>query len=258
MTTKTIPLLFAVLSTSSCSLLISDKKDPPSHSISPYKAEYAMSDKSGTYIVKRESGLSSQKKSFVVKESILPRGGDPNKVLEKVVAISKLGQIDKLPLFRPEAAQYSVWFDGKKYFSETKIDEEKKVMRVKLVSSEKQWSGTRTFPFPQGTGVFCYFLQVIECAGHTGFIKEAIRRKKGQMTFHVIWEGYPYIQEQYLNIPDELFSEARLSYDEGGLDGDHRFSLDIAGQTIFYFVDKAGHMTRKLWISQGYSLLMKK
>ena len=248
-------LSLAALYATSCSLLIA-KKHPKI--TPPYKAEYALSDKTGTYVVKREAGLGSQKQSFVVKESILPEGEGPEQALEKVVAISKLDQRNQISLFRPTVAQYSVWFDGKKYFSETKVDEDKKVMRVKLISSEKQWSGTREFPLPKSPGLFCYFLQIIECANYTGFIREAIRRETGQMNFHVIWEGYPYFQEQYLDVPDEPFSEARLSYDSTTTKGEHRFSLDIAGQVIFYFVDDAGYMTRKLWISQGYSLLMKK
>ena len=97
---------------------------------------------------------------------------------------------------------------------------------------------------------------MIECAGHTGFIEKAIGQKAGRMRFHLIWEGYPYVGEQYL-IPDGPIVQAELSYD-GEFEGkEHRFALSFGDQVIFYFVGPKGKMSRKLWVAQGLTLLKK-
>ena len=206
---------------------------------------------------KEEVGLGSEGNSFVVKEKTLPENRDEGEMLEKVISISRPGTMKDISLFRPEASQYSVWLDGKRYFSETRFDEKKKGNDCEnALSLRNSGQAHERFPFPEGTGVFCYFLQVIECANYTGFIKKAIEKKAGQMNFHLIWEGHPYIGQQYL-VPDELFTRARLSFDGGMAGEEHRFSLAFGDQMLFYFVNNDGQMTRKLWISEGLSFLMR-
>ncbi len=244
----------------SCTLLNNQKKDSKDIFTSKgysYKAEYLLSDKSGNYVVKRENGLDQNKKFFVTKEQILPKNKDEDSALEKVISMSKPGKIKGVPLFRPESSQYTVWFDGKKYFSQTKIDEVRKELVIKLISPEDQWMGLKRFSFPVGSPYFCYFLQVIECINYTGFIEKAIKQKAQEMSFYLIWEGYPYIQEQYL-IPDGPFGSAKLAYEEKISDDEHRFSLSFGNQVLFYFVNNIGQITRKIWIAQGYGLLKTK
>ena len=252
-----MPLIFTFFLLVSCTLLNNQKKTNKnllSTKGYSYKAEYSLSDKSGSYVVKKETGLDQNKKLFVTKEQILPEDNDENKVLEKVISMSKPGKIKDIPLFRPESSQYTVWFDGKKYFSQTKIDEKHKELTVQLISPEKQWMGLKKFSFPVDSLHFCYFLQVIECMNYTGFIQKAIKHQAQEMSFYLVWEGYPYIQEQYL-IPDGPFVQAKLTYEEKISDKEHRFSLSFGNQVLFYFVDNIGQTTRKIWISQGLGLL---
>ena len=241
----TMALLFA-----SCTLL-NRGVNPKTYS---YRAEYALSDKSGHYHVVREVGLDKNKKFFVTKEQILPPNKNQKKVLEKVISMSKPGTFKGRPLLRPETSQYTVWFDGEKYFSQTRIDEDNKEMIVKLISPEKQWTGSKKVSFPERENHFCYFLQIIECAHYTGFIKKATQKKSKEMKLHIIWEGHPYIHEQYL-IAENLFTPAILTYEEKVSDEEHRFSLSFDNQILLYFVSNLGQLTRKIWISQGYGLL---
>ena len=254
---KGIRCTILLLLFSSCALWREGPEDGSLASKTPsYQFEYALSDKSGNFLVFRESGREEKNRSFVIKEKIVPEKGDKNHPLEKAIVFSDIGTLGGRPVFRPKASQYAVWFEGEKHLSETKLNSEEKSMTVKFSSQNGGRANTREIPFPQGNGLFCYFLQVIECAGHTGFIEKAMEKKTGQMNFHIIWEGYPFVGEQY-PIPEELFSEAKLSYDGMMMEGGYRFSLETAGQTLFYFVNNEGQMTRKLWISQGYSLLKK-
>ena len=89
-------------------------------------------------------------RSFVVKEQIVSRDKTGDKVLEKAVAFSKFGKIGKIPVLRPMLSQYSVWFDGKRYVSEMKIDPEAKKLTVNLDSEEKQWTGDTGIFYSQG------------------------------------------------------------------------------------------------------------
>jgi len=226
--------------------------------IESFKVEMNLEDKSGKFTVVRESGVGSDKKSFVSKYRVFSYEETGKKVLEQSIVFSVPGFLNKkFPLLRPDKSQYRVWFDGKLYQSETFVEVKTKSLVVKLESPESQWSGTKKYVFPGGNGVFCYFSQLVECIDYSGFIRKAIKSKAGKMNFHVIWDGFPYVQEQYLNIANEPFSPALLEYDGRTKEGENRFSLTVSGNVIFYLFSDQYDYAKVFWPSQGLSLYHK-
>lgn len=259
---KNIILLVSLMFISSCayfkSIGVSDlftfNSSSASGNTNKVKKVFQLTDKSGKFLVEREKGFNRTKNQFIVKKSIKVSG--ETKELEKLIVISKLGSLKKsLTILRPEISEYSVWFEGKKYVSRMKVNEKSKTMEVRLTSPEKQWSGKRSFPFPKTMGIFCYFSQITECARATGFIDKAIKRDSGSMKVVVIWEGYPYFQEQYLNIPNSVFTEGSFEYDGKNSKGERRFTLKVGNQAIFYFLDENRELMKKFWVSQGLSMV---
>lgn len=215
------------------------------------ESRYELKDKSGTFVLKRSSGLIGNK--FIVREKLLGLYENEKKPFEKKISISKIGKLKNVNILRPEKSSYAVWFDKKKYSTQMKINPLKRAMEVVLKSPESRWNGKRLIPFPRGTGVFCYFSQLIECITYTGFINKAIEKKVGVMNFHIVWDGYPFVHEQYLNLKKELFSRAEFIYDQRKKDSHDRFILKVSGQSIFYLL-KDGELVKKFWVSQGYTL----
>lgn len=173
------------------------------------------------------------KNQLVLKRQVFSSDDPEKKPLEKSIVISTPGSLKKINVLRPLRSQYTVWFEKKKYFTEMKLDVKKKSLEVRMVSPEKQWNGVKHVSFPRGKGVYCFFSQVVDCVALTGFINEAVKREAGEMYFHLIWEGYPYFMEQYLNIKEEVFTRATFKYDGKTGDGHFRFTLEAGGQSLF-------------------------
>ncbi len=244
-------LLILTLLISSCASKRSSKD-----SILKYSVEMKLDDKSGSFDVKRESGTAKNGKSIVSKYKVT--SNESNKTLEQSIVFSTPGYLKKkIRLLRPDKSQYKVWFDSKLYQSETFVDAANRELVVKLKSPEKQWQGTKKFKFPGGNGVFCYFSQVVDCVYFTGFIEKAIKAKAGKMKFHVIWDGYPFIAEQYLNINDEPFASAFMEYDGRTREGEDRFSMNISGSVVFFLFSEKYKYAKMLWPAQGFSLYHK-
>lgn len=217
-----------------------------------------LEDKSGKFSLVRESGLASDKKHIVSKYRVFSDDKPDRKVLEQSITFATPGLLkNSIKLMRPYKSQYKVWFDGKLYQSETSLDPKNKSLVVKMKSPEKQWTGTRSFRFPGGNGLFCYFSQLVECVRYTGFIEKAMKVKAGKMNLHIIWDGFPYIQEQYLNIKNEPFAAAVLEYDGQTNEKDHRFSLSVSGNVLFYLFNDSYEYAKIFWPAQGYSLFHK-
>lgn len=215
---------------------------------------FEWSDKAGKFELLRESGRSSQKSDYVVRQRLRLSGGD-REIVEQSVAISELGRLrNEVSIMRPKRSQYTVWFDGERYLSEMEMDIETKSMKVRLTSPEAEWNGERSVQFPEDNTVYCFFSAVIECAFMTGFIETAMKREAGRMNFYIVWDGYPFLMQQYVEIPEEVFSRAVLEYD-GSENEKNRFVLRFAGQSIFYFVHPSGRYERLFWVGQGLSVV---
>ena len=247
-------ILISWMSLSSCAFFRQTMRKEKMLSSSVKTNNFVLTDKSGKFNFIREAGFIKGKNEFVVKRKVIA-SDDPSKLLEKSIVISNPGKYNGVNLLRPKISQYSVWFDKKKYFTEMKISPKEKSLYVKTISPEKQWNGEAQIKFPKMTGVYCFFSQVLDCASFTGFIDEATKRQAGSMRMLIIWEGYPYFQEQYLNIPNEVFTEAVFEYDGKNRNNERRFTLKVAGQQIFYFIHKDNSFKKMFWIVQGLSIV---
>jgi hypothetical protein len=217
---------------------------------------FSYTDKNGQFLVKLSSGFNKKENTFFTKRILEVPNKETDNVLEQSVALSDIGTLKKKKtILRPKLSQYNVWFEGKKYFSELKINALKKSIDVKMVSPETQWNGTKQIKLPSTKALYCFFSQVVECAKTIGFLSEAIKKETGSMNFYVIWEGYPYLNETFADFPSELLSKAQLEYDGKTKEDERRFNLKVGGQSIFYIVDKNEQMKKMFWVSQGISMV---
>ncbi|MBI2521260.1 MAG: hypothetical protein HYV97_12610 [Bdellovibrio sp.] len=223
------------------------------------RALFHMTDLSGQFILERESGGNAKKNIHIVKRRIyLP--GQSEKELEKSIAIADVGVLEgvdgtKTPILKPKISQYTVWFDSKKYFTEMKLESASKSLSVSMSSPEAKWNGKVKVPFPKGTGVFCFFSQVVECIARTRFFELSTNKNAGQLNFHIIWDGYPYFQEQYTNIPSEVFSRAQVTYEGRNDNGERKYSILFGEESIFFNVDEYENLSKIFWISQGLTIV---
>lgn len=236
-------------------LLLSCSSSTTKQGIEKYKVKMNLEDKAGKFFLIREAGLAKDQKHVVSKYRVYATEAVGQKPLEQAIAFSTPGILNgKTRVLRPEKSQYKVWFDGKLYQTETSLDKKSKSLIVSMKSPEKQWNGTKKFIFPGGNGVFCYFSQLVECLQFTGFIKKASKVKRGKMNFHIIWDGFPYIQEQYLNLNSEPFAAAVVEYDGQTESKDYRFSVSVSGNVIIYLFNDSIDYAKIFWPAQGYSL----
>jgi hypothetical protein len=246
-------LLLIILFNNSCSSL--GKKSLKSDLTTPEET-FSFSDKSGKFIIKISSGFNKKDNAFFYKKSLEIPDKTENNVLEQSITFSDVGTVGrKQTTVRPKLSQYTVWFEGKKYFSELKMIPAKEAMEVKMISPEENLNGTKTIKLPSTKVQYCFFSQVVECARATGFIGKANSKEGGQMNFYIVWEGYPYLNEVYSGVPVELFSKAQLEYDGKTKDNEIRYNLKVAGQSIFYIVDENQRMKKMFWVSQGISMV---
>jgi len=253
MKSKNFVILSLLFIFAACSSNSSNIKE----SLNKNKETFNYTDKNGTFKVFVESSLGKKGKTYVTKRSMEILGNQKDKILEKSIVMADLGTVKKLPILRPRKSQYSVWFDGKKYFSELNIVPSKKAIDVKMISPEKQWSGNKLIPFPDTKEIPCFFSQVIECADITGFIKVASKKEEGSMKLLIVWEGYPYLNETFSDFPNELFSEATFEYDGKTKDSERKFNLKVAGQSIVFVLNDKNKMTKMFWVTQGISMVGK-
>jgi len=224
--------------------------------LSSSKDKFILTDKAGKFSLVRESGFGSNKRTLVVKQEIFQDINEKN-ILEQNLIISVPGFIrGKIRTLRPKKSLYNVWFEGKKYSTEMDINLKNKSLSISMKSPEKQWNGQREIPFPENTGPFCFFGQFVECLRTIGFLDKLENGRKKKI--YIIWESYPYIQEQYLNLPNEVFSSAEVIYDGKNEQGENRITLEVGGQVIFYLLGKNGELNKIFWVVQGLSIVKEK
>ena len=217
-----------------------------------------MTDATGQFILERESGGNPKKNNQIVKRRVYVEGKS-DKELEKSIAVAEIGFLEgadgkKTPVLRPKISEYTVWFDSKKYFTQMRLDTATRSIMVKMVSPEAKWNGKVKVPFPKGTGVYCFFSQMLECIAKTGFFAISSDKNAGQLNFHIIWDGYPYFQEQYSNVPSEVFSRAQAVYDGRTEDGERKYTVLFGEESIFFNIDEYENLSKMFWISQGLTI----
>lgn len=218
------------------------------------KTNYAYVDEGGTFKMVRE--FKNIKQKLVTRNQILDTKGSHSRVLEKSILVSQIGSIKgknaRLVTVRPQASEFIVWLEGKKYSSRMKINPKTKSMTVTLESPEEKWKGTSEVKFPKGK-YFCYFNQIPECLYHNSLLSQAREQEPRKFDFYVVWDSYPYIQDQLTRVGKSLFAPASIKFD-GVIKNHFRYIVEIEGQVVFYQFTKSFDLVKIAWISQGITV----
>lgn len=236
-------------------LIVSCSSSITKNSPKEKKQQYAYLDGSGGFTFIREHKLVKNK--LISRTQITSNLGSTQKPLEKSVLVSQIGSITennkRLMIVRPFASDFTVWLEGKRYESKMRLDTKNRAILVDLDSPEAKWKGRQSFPFPKGKN-FCFFAQLPDCLYHNLILSKAFERKGQFFAFTVIWDGYPYIQDQYTGVGTKLFSGARVKY-EGEHKGIRKYLVEVEGQGILYHFSKSFDLVRMFWIAQGISII---
>jgi hypothetical protein len=218
------------------------------------KTNYSYIDEGGTFKLVRE--FKNIKQKLVTRSQILDTKGSGSRVLEKSVIVSQIGSIkqknSRLLTVRPLASEFIVWLEGKKYSSKMKINSQTKSMRVTLDSPEEKWKGSSEVKFPKGK-YFCFFNQIPECLYHNYLLTLANEQEPRKFDFYVVWDSYPYIQDQLTRVGKSLFAPAFVKFD-GVIKNHFRYIVEIEGQVVLYQFTKSFDLVKIAWISQGITV----
>ena len=216
---------------------------------------YSYTDVSGVYGLSREYKILDKK--LVTRTQLVHDQGGSHKVLEKSITVSQVGTVKRKNarelIIRPFASEFVVWLEGKKYESKMRLDEKNKAMILELDSPEEKWKGKSSIPFPKGKQ-FCFFSQIPDCLQYNLFLVKALERKNEALPFQIVWDSFPFIQEQFNGVGAKLFSPATLKF-EGQQDSILRFIVEVDGQSVLYHFSKSFDLIRMLWITQGLSIV---
>lgn len=244
-------LLFGALI--SCAKLPAEEKKK-----SENKSEVAyfdFKDLSGSFLIKRE--IKIQDKKLYIRRTLFETTKSEFEPLEKTITVSEIGSVKiakkNYPVLRPFASQFEVWLDKKKHFVQSKINKKEKSLELFFDDDQNRYPPKRKFKFPKSM-VFCYFSQIPECIAHTGFLQQSTKVKKGEMPIYIIWDSYPYILEQYVNMEGEVFSSAKFAFAEEEKEG-YKFALESEKHVIVYHFDKSYNFQKMFWIAQGMSMV---
>lgn len=222
-------------------------------SIQKSKKSFHYKDISGSFVIQRD--IARKKNKIINRQQII----NPNDIaapLEKTVTMSKLGIIKtskgQRRSLRPVASQHSIWFNKKEYFSQLKIIPEKRSLEVVTRSPEDKWNGKELIKFPKGN-IFCFFSQVPECLKAHGLLSKLENKQTESINFYIIWDNYPYQNQQLSGVSNSAFQSAVLKY-SGKSKSSLKYAVDLTNQTIFYHFDNQKNLENMFWITQGISL----
>ena len=203
---KVFTLLFLIAISSCSTLAPGAPKDG--------KINYSLTDVTGQYQFVRENKSVDNK--MVTRTVLATKTGGASKIVEKTVTVSQLGTVKgnrgRSIIMRPHGSDFVVWLEGKKYESKMRLNPKKKSMTVTMVSPEAKWNGTQDIPVPHATQ-FCFFSQIPECLYHTQLLARAQKKPETDEGFYIIWDSFPYTQEQYSDVGKDLFAPATLKFE---------------------------------------------
>ncbi|MCM2351642.1 MAG: hypothetical protein NDI69_16605 [Bacteriovoracaceae bacterium] len=215
---------------------------------------YSYADVSGSYRFIRET--KQLQKKIVTRNQLLSTKGSQLRVLEKSILVSQKGSIKsgkaRLMTVRPLASEFVVWLEGKRYSSKMQLNAKAKAMKLTLNSPESRWQGVKEIPFPKGK-YFCFFNQIPECLYHNYLLNLSLQREHQKFDFYVIWDSFPFIQDQYNYVGKNLFATATVKYD-GEFNKQYRYVVEVEGQMILYTLSKSFDLVKMAWIAQGITV----
>jgi hypothetical protein len=212
---------------------------------------YTYRDVGGEFEYAREVKI--EKSKIVTRIRIVAPGSEGEQLLEKTFAISAVGSVKseegRLKAIRPELFQHTVWLEGKKYFSQLKLNPRKRAFEAILESPEEKWNGRREIKLPRGR-IFCFYSQLPECLINAGMISESKRSAR----FIMIWDSWPYHQEHFTGLTSTPFANATVLPEKksGSI---KRYTVEVSGQALSLHFSKDGAFVRMFWTNQGISIL---
>jgi hypothetical protein len=215
---------------------------------------YSYLDAAGSFNYVRDVKLLDKK--IITRNQILDTKGSGTQLLEKSIMLSRIGSIrsskTRLLTVRPEASEYVVWLEGKKYLSRMNLDSKSKSLTIDLESPENRWQGRKSVSFPKGK-YFCFFGQLPECLYHNFLLTSALNQVDRRFDFYVIWESYPFVQDILTKVGKKLFAPATVKFD-GEIKGLFRYIVEVDGQMLLYQFTKNFELVKVAWISQGITI----
>ncbi|MFW5872038.1 MAG: hypothetical protein ACOCUT_02930 [bacterium] len=217
------------------------------------KNTYEFSDISGSYILEKQTIV--KKNEIVTKTEIKsPASQLP---LEKTIGVTQIGTVKDKKIPRPHISQHTLWLEGKKYFSQLKVIPNERSLEVVTKSPEPRWNGKQNYKFPSGKDVYCFFTQVVKCLRTVNYFNASTATEAGgKIDFYLIWDGFPYMGEQYDIVADDPFERVTMYY-EGREKNMYRYILKIGNQVILYQLDNDFEVDKMFWVSQGISMIRK-
>lgn len=222
---------------------------------------YQYTDQSGEFGFNRQVLVEEKKHKLSTMIKMIDKLKIDKPLLEKTISVSEMGSIKKNKkkkgknVLRPSVSQHTVWLEGKKYFSQIKVNSQKRILDITMESPESKWNGTNTYPIPQKSGVYCFFTQIPECMHFSGILFDLKNKSNTKLNLGIIFEGFPYLMEQVENIPSEPIVFGDFSFDGLSEDGTIRYALDLYGQRIFYHFNDKFELKKILWVAQGISII---
>ena len=216
--------------------------------------EFYYKDVSGEFHINREVRMSTHQ---VVLKQEMYRPQDGSKILEKIISVSDAGEVKvngkQVPLLRPNISHYTSWLDGKKFFSQIRFDTKSRSLVVTAQSPEEKYNGTKRYSLPKGI-YFCFFSQLPECIRASGYFDQLKKNSNTKMNMTVIWDSFPFHEEQFSDIGSSPLQNAKIYFDEETNDA-FRLGVEVAGQVVFYHFTKHNQFIKMFWIAQGISML---
>lgn len=215
---------------------------------------YSYVDESGNFDYRRD--FKKDKQLLISRLQLIEKSDGKPKMIEKSLMVSRLGSIknkkNRLLTVRPEAAEYLVWIEGKRYSNRMQLDSKKRSMNVRFDGLDIRGQNEESIIFPKSR-YFCFWGQLPECLFYNHLLQNAYSNQIDKISFYIIWESYPFNSDLYTGLEKGLFTQASLKF-EGELDNLLRFSVDFMGQSIFYHFDRSFHFVKAAWISQGVTI----
>ncbi len=227
--------------------------------LSSSKDKFTLTDEQGDLPYERQILVEEKKHKLSTMVKISDPAKKDKSLLEKTISVSEMGSIhskkNKRNVIRPTVSQHTVWLEGKKYFTQIKVNVANRELEVTMESPEEKWNGLKREKLPQSQGLYCFFSQIPECLRFSNILFELKKKPKSSMKLGIIWESYPYMSLQWENMPAEVVSFGRIFYDGISEDNEYKYNLEFNGQVAFFHFKKNFELSKFLWVAQGISIV---
>lgn len=208
--------------------------------------EYSYKDETGSFTIHRRFGQNKSGEYILKKELRSPFS---TKYLERFTSISNSKRFnEKTNYLYPKVSEAIFWLDKKRHKSLLKIDG-KSLQVVSVIGSKVYRKVSEVL---DNKRVHCFFSQLVECIATTNFFEISSKKNLGTMNLNVIWDGFPFFNEQYLNQSVSPVQSGRMAFVEQSK-GMWKYQLEVDDQILFYFLDNKFRLKNFYWVAKGIS-----